>query len=217
MWASVVGISFALESRMQLLHAALGLALLPSLSGCFAAAGPTIGLDLPTGRATLGVEASAETFTIAHSVALGGHHSEPAKRAPPSAREQTHTLTPSNSADTKDWSTHTYLLWEPGLGAPLGDNTASTFDWLGGGASVGIRLNRYGEAPMDANLVAGAWASGGHALSGQESRACGASDTRPFVALVVGVRGLELYASPKLGVMHVPGFCWNTFDDGGGF
>ncbi|MEO7034997.1 MAG: hypothetical protein ABI548_13895 [Polyangiaceae bacterium] len=202
---------------MQFVPAALGLALLPSISGCFAAVGPTIGLDLPTGRATLGVEASAETFTVAHSVALGGQHSEPAERVPVNAREQTNARTASSTASTKDWSTHTYLLWEPGLGAALGDNTASKFVWLGGGASVGVRLNRYADAPMDANLVAGAWASGGHALTNQESHECGASDTRPFVALVVGIRGSELYASPKLGVMHVPGLCIRLFDDGASF
>lgn len=201
---------------MQLSYALLGVALLPSVGGCYAAVGPTIGLDLPTGRATLGVEGSAETLTVAHSVALGGQRSEPAKRAHRDVQQRTNARSASNTTN-EDWSTHTYLLWEPGLGAALGDDTEGKFGWLGGGGSVGIRLNRYEGAPMDANLVAGAWASAGRALSNQESRECGASDTRPFAALVIGVRGFELYASPKVGVMQMPGFCLDLFDDRAGF
>lgn len=115
------------------------------------------------------------------------------------------------------WSTHTYLLWEPGFGGALDDQTDGKFNWLGGGLSAGLRVNRYTDAPMDADLVAGAWASGGHALSERTKPDCGAGDTRPFVAFVVGIRGYELYVSPKVGVMHAPAFCLNIFNDGDTF
>ena len=121
------------------------------------------------------------------------------------------------NADPKDWSTHTYLLWEPGFGGVLDNETSGQFTWLGGGGSLGLRLNRYDEADSNVNLVVGAWLSGGRVLVNQGSHECGDSDTRPFAALVVGIRGFELYASPKIGVMHVPGFCLNIFDDGESF
>jgi len=203
--------------RSPALALSIGLPLL--LNGCYAAVGPTIGVDLPTGRATLGVEGSAETFTLAHSVALGTRPVDATRRTEASEKAQTSGRA---RTETEDWSSHTYLLWEPGFGGVVGDKggdrTEDKFDWLGGGASVGIRVNRYAQAPMDATVVAGAWTSAGHALSGRQSDVCGASDTRSFLALVVGIRGTELYASPKLGVMHVPGFCLNLFDEeGSGF
>jgi hypothetical protein len=189
---------------MQLPRAA-ALALLPIFSGCYGAVGPTVGLDLQTGRPTLGVEGSGETLTLAHSVALG---TRPVVRAPTNTRA---------NADPKDWSTHTYLLWEPGFGGVLDNETSGQFTWLGGGGSLGLRLNRYDEADSNVNLVVGAWLSGGRVLVNQGRHECGDSDTRPFAALVVGIRGFELYASPKIGVMHVPGFCLNIFDDGESF
>jgi hypothetical protein len=40
-------------------------------SGCYGAAGPMVGIALPSGRATAGGEVSVATFTFAHSVAFG--------------------------------------------------------------------------------------------------------------------------------------------------
>jgi hypothetical protein len=184
------------------LPCAVAVALLPIVSGCYASVGPTVGVDLKTGRATLGLEASGESFTLAHSVALGTH-----------AIARPATDTPSK-ADSKDWLTHTYLLWEPGFGGVLNETTSENFAFLGAGASVGMRMNRYDDKPLDTNFVMGAWTSAGSALSARASRECGAKDTRPFVAFVVGVRGFELYASPKIGVMDLPSFCFDIFDEG---
>ena len=175
---------------MRLSHGA-ALVLLPLVSGCYGSVGPTVGLDLKTGRAALGVEASGQTVTIAHSVALG---------APAPGR--------------KDWSTHTSLLWEPGFGGVLDGHTNGNFVFLGAGASAGARLNRYDNAPPDVDFVLGAWTSAGSALNAKANYDCGASDTRPFAAFVVGVRGWELYASPKIGVMSLPNMCLNIFGEG---
>ncbi|HKO47539.1 MAG TPA: hypothetical protein VJV79_07445 [Polyangiaceae bacterium] len=186
---------------MQLQRVA-ALGLLPLVSGCYASLGPTAGLDLKTGRATLGVEASGETITLAHSVALGTRSI--ARAAPANTRD---------SAGSKAWSTHTYLLWEPGFGGALSEKTEGRFVFLGSGASAGMRWNRYDGAPPDSDFVLGAWANAGQVLTAKGSRECGARDTRPFAALVVGIRGFELYASPKIGVMDLPGVCLNLFGD----
>jgi hypothetical protein len=189
----------------------------------------------------LGVEGSAETFTVAHSVALGSAAVKPVGTAanarepksapqradgPANASARASTSGPqrpdvptstSGRARSEAWSTHTYLLWEPGFGSALENRTDGKFNWLGGGVSAGVRVNRYPGAPMDADLVAGAWASGGRVLSPRGSGSCGSDDARPFAGLVIGVRGYEVYASPKIGFMYVPSFCFRIFKEGESF
>ena len=172
-----------------------------ALPCCFAAVGPTVGIDLPTGRATLGVEASAATFTVAQSVALGsGSPLRPPATRPPNPGTVAATANPQS--DSKYWRARTYLLWEPGLPLLVENRT-----WVAAGASLGVRWEIDDDATNRARFTEGGWLGAAHAHSGQESSDCQASDTRPYLALVVGLRGQELYASPKMGVLEVPKLC----------
>jgi hypothetical protein len=102
------------------------------------------------------------------------------------------------------------------LGGAIGESS-NAFSWLGGGGSLGVRLDRFDDAPLRAGFIAGGWASVGHAIEREQSSACDADDNRPYVVLVLGIRGTELYASPKVGLMHIPSFCLKLFDDGESF
>ena len=62
--------------------------------GCYAAAGPSIGLDTTTGRTTLGAELTGATVTYGFSKAI--------------------TDTPRTTR--KSWQHRHYLLWEPSIG-----------------------------------------------------------------------------------------------------
>src|SRR3954468_21686795 len=105
------------SARMHLSVARHAAALLPVglFCGCYAAVGPTVGIDLDTHRATVGVEASAVTLTVAQSFALGNALVEPlpvvaSRPAPPSAAPKQKSRRPVH------WTSRTSLLWEPGMG-----------------------------------------------------------------------------------------------------
>lgn len=196
------GTFLARVGGMQVLRSALGALFLLGISGCFAAVGPTVGVDLATGRATLGVEASAATFTVAHSVALGSGAPLPSSAPPSGSTPPSASVPPASDY----WRSRTYLLWEPALGIPISDINQA-FGWISGGGSLGVRWESYDDAATRAHFTAGNWFAVGATLTGPQSSDCGASDTRPYVALVVGMRGGELYASPKVGVLQVPKIC----------
>lgn len=201
----------------SLVTLALG-ACLTSLSGCYAAVGPTVGIDLKSGRATVGVEASGLTFTVAHSVALGSKPAEP-------KTVQVHTVDPLSAArsvqtvgivQNEYWRSRTYLLWEPGIPIPAG-NTDGAFRWGALGGSVGVSFDAYDDAPWRAKVAGGAWVGVGQALQGRPANAeCRTRDVRPYLALIVGIRGSEVYLSPKLGVLEIPRICLDSLfgDDG---
>ncbi len=162
-------------------------ALAISCSGCYGTVGPTIGVATTTGRPTIGVEGSGATVTVAYSHALSGGG--------------------EGRADER-WKSRTYLLWEPGFGKAL-DSTGGAFKFVGGGLSLGARWQEPDQGDTTrVGFAGGAWLSGGSMLRGDTSTGCG-DDVRPYAVLVVGIRGEEFYAAPKVGLVQMPAICIN--------
>lgn len=177
----------------------VGLALLASLPGCYAAAGPTIGLDLKTGRALVGAEASAESFTIAESIALG---SPPAALLP--AAQGAGERSNGQARSEPVWRRRTHFLWEPGVMSGT-SNRSFAFGAIGG--TVGLTLEHYDVAAMTLQPSAGMWIAAGQTLRAANNSDCSGDDVRPYALLVIGFRGGELYAAPKLGILNRPREC----------
>ncbi|MET0790190.1 MAG: hypothetical protein ABW061_01600 [Polyangiaceae bacterium] len=172
------------------------LLLLTVLPGCYAAVGPTVGVDLPTGRATVGLEASAATLTVAQSFALG--HARLATPQPVAPRR---------------WTSRTSLLWEPGLGVPF-DATNGSAGLIAAGGTLGLRVDRNDDASTVLGFSAGGWLGVSHLLNENKNLGC-KNEVSPYLGLVIGVRGSELYASPKAGIVQVPHFCFSLGDGHG--
>ena len=153
-------------------------------SGCYGALGPTIGVALDNGRATAGFELSAATLTVAHSFAF----------------KRPSTPDPGSRA----WRHRTSILWEPSIGTVVGDSKKA-FQFVGMGPTLGMRWDGLDDGSSDFGFSGGVWVSGGTALSRGEQ---GCSDeVRPYATLILGIRGDELYLSPKVGIVDVPRFC----------
>ena len=155
------------------------------LPGCYAAVGPSIGVDTVTGRTTLGGELTGGSVTYAFSKAV---HDTP-------------------KTTRKSWRHRHYLLWEPSIGTAPGDSNSRAFAFGGIGASLGMRWERLEDDTLAYGFAGGAFLAGGRMLTGGPS-GCG-DDNRPYVAGVLGFRGSELYFAPKLGVAHLPKICFS--------
>jgi hypothetical protein len=156
--------------------------LLPAcLSGCYAGVGPTVGVVVPSGTPTLGWEASAASFTVAQSYA---------------------TRPPPERPGRPTWTSRTYVLWEPRVGAQVTDDKRF---YLGGGASVGVQWTHARSLPEpDFHMQGGGWAGGVFAISSEESLDSCARNDRAYVSLALGVRGDEISLTPKVGWMTLP-------------
>lgn len=155
-------------------------------SGCYGALGPTIGVALDSGRATAGFELSAATLTVAHSFAL---------KAPSNPEPGSHA-----------WRHRTSIVWEPGIGSVVGDSEKA-FQFVGVGPTLGMRWDGLDDGSTDFGFSGGVWVSGGTALS-DGNQGC-SDEVRPYAALILGIRGEELYLSPKAGIVDVPRFCFS--------
>jgi hypothetical protein len=155
--------------------------------GCYAAAGPSIGLDTTTGRTTLGAELTGATVTYGFSKAV--------------------TDTPRTTR--KSFRHRHYLLWEPSIGTAPGDTSRRAYAFGGLGASLGMRWERLEDETLAYGFAGGAFVAAGHMLKGAPRGNC-ADDNRPYVTAVFGLRGSELYFAPKLGFVHLPEICINT-------
>ena len=159
-------------------------------SGCYGAVGPSIGYPLATNRPTLGWELSAATFAVGQSYLVG------------------RPRTPAYEGRDSAWRRRTYFVWEPRIGPlPWGDNDQSGLRFAGSGLTIGARIDRPAADGEDrVGWVSGVWAGGGYAFPRSTPAGCD-DDTRPYVSIAFGVRGNELYFTPKVGVMQVPKIC----------
>ena len=94
---------------------------------------------------------------------------------------------------------------EPSLGKELSD-TNGPFRFVGAGPTLGMRWDELDDTSTRFGFAGGGWVSAGSLLQSDSSQGCG-EDLRPYAALIVGIRGEELYASPKVGVVQVPEIC----------
>lgn len=153
--------------------------------GCYAAVGPSIGVDTKTGRTTLGGELSGATVTYAFSK----------------------VVTESEKTTPKSWRHRHYVLWEPQLGA-IPDESSRAFAFGGIGGSLGLRLEELEDDTFAYGFAGGMFVAGGRMLKGGTS-GC-ADDNRPYVSAVFGLRGSELYFAPKFGFAHLPKICFSS-------
>jgi len=172
---------------MHKAHLLFGLA----CSGCYAGVGPTLGSA--NGSATLGWEASAATVTVGQSFATKGEA----------------TLARAAKPHEYAFVRRTYLLWEPRLGIAPGADVRGAFNFGGGGASIGMHWDRVaratGDAPTHFGALGGAFLGGGHVFDYGATH-CDTS-FQPYVSLAIGVRGGEIYVTPKGGLVGVPHIC----------
>jgi len=115
------------------------------------------------------------------------------------------------------WDQRTYLLWEPRFGSFAGKDAlgffaglpdTSGFGMWGVGVSLGVRWDR-GESlngAPDVGFLGGVWGGGGYLFPRRGGAECG-NDRRAYISAALGLRGGEIYFTPKLGVMEVPEFC----------
>jgi hypothetical protein len=148
------------------------------LSGCFAAAGPSFGLVLPEGRPTIGWELSAATVSVGQVFASDG----PVKEGRP------------------PWVQRTFLAWEPRVGRTAG----STSILCGGGATLGASWDRTADqaAAPGATGLFGFW--GGAAVPYDRQTDWFSGRTDVYFSVALGLRGDELYLTPKVGVLREP-------------
>jgi hypothetical protein len=130
---------------------------------------------------------SFATLTVAHSFALSG-----------SSR---------STSDPDFWTERTSFVWEPWLGKEL-SNTNGAFRFIGAGPTLGMRWDQLDDDSTRFGFAGGAWVSAGSMLQSDTSEGCG-EDVRPYAALIIGIRGEELYASPKVGLAQVPEICFS--------
>jgi hypothetical protein len=137
---------------------------------------------------------------LVRSGPAGRNHAAPAEREPAPALAEPR----ARSLDPDLWAQRTYLVWEPGIGRTLSNR--EPFQFVGAGPTVGMRWSQVGADSTHFGFADGAWVSAGAALVGPPKQ-CQSEDMRPYAALIVGIRGGELYVSPKIGVVSVPHFC----------
>lgn len=146
-----------------------------SVAGCYASAGPSIGITFE-GRPTMGWEAGGASVNVGQSYELAG----------------------------TDRATRTYLVWEPGFVRTLTDTSAgAAFDALGTGFTVGGSWKSRRQT-TEGRWIAGFWWAGSHMLPGEGSNCGDDFDERAYGALVVGLRGDEFYLAPKAGFVAIP-------------
>jgi hypothetical protein len=166
--------------------AGVGSALL--VSSCYGAIGPSVGF-VRNGPVTLGWELSGVTATVGSSYALG-------------------------TAGERPWRTRTFVAWEPRVGLPtrnLDGSVAGGFPFLGLGGTIGAHWDTVdgATAPPKAQFLGGTWVGGGYAFPISQS---GCDDAiHPYVSFAFGMRGDEVYLTPKVGVLDVPTVCISAF------
>ena len=166
--------------------AGLGSALL--LSNCYGAIGPSVSF-VRNGPVALGWELSGVTATVGSSYALG-------------------------TAGERPWKSRTFVAWEPRVGLPtrhLDGSDTGGFAFLGLGGTLGARWDVIDGAttPPRAQFLGGTWVGGGYAFPTSQS---GCDDAiHPYLSLAFGMRGDEVYLTPKVGVLDVPNFCISAF------
>jgi hypothetical protein len=69
-----------------------------------------------------------------------------------------------------------------------------------------VGLDTLPEGDLKITPLGGIWTGGGYAFAGEPSADC-SDDVRAFVSFAVGMRGEEVYFTPKLGVVSIPAFC----------
>lgn len=168
-----------------------------ALAGCVGM-GPQAGITF-AGDPTLGWELTALSVSTGQSYRLTRRHREPWEERP--------------------WDKRTYVVWEPGLGAPVGSSSWDSTVWLaGGGATLGARWDvREAESDegdsderrtvVDSAPIYGLWA--GSNVSVPSSPDPCETQPRWYGSLSIGWRGDEVYLTPKVGFFVWPAFCLN--------
>jgi hypothetical protein len=155
------------------------------------------------GHPTLGWEATALSVSTGQSFRMD-------RRAPSGDPGSTEARL------ERPWDRRAYVVWEPGYAAFVGPNSTDA-PWLlvGGGFSAGRRWDvrevesADGEVRdvVDAAGIAGFWAGANDSVP-MESPGCGGFQPHMYGSVSIGVRGNEIYVTPKLGVFLAPrGIC----------
>jgi hypothetical protein len=161
------------------------------LPACFAAVGPSVGIRLSDASPTIGWEVSAATIAGGQVYALRGDRPQPAVPAGSSS---------SQSSSQSRWVRRTFLVWEPRLGHTV-PGSASVL--IGGGGTVGAKWDDSAAAGKGGGqFLGGAWA--GVAIPIEPRRFDLEGRTDVYVSIAVGIRGDELYLTPKVGVFQEP-------------
>lgn len=164
--------------------------------------GPQAGITFD-GNPTLGWEVSALSVSTGQSFRLG-------------LRERGKDTDSEKAILERPWDQRTYVVWEPGILIPVAGNAPDSWMLMaGGGFSLGGRwdVREVESDEGEVHTVVDPAATGGFWVGGNESvpqapSGCGGFQPRFSGSLSIGVRGDEIYVTPKLGVFLWPqGIC----------
>jgi hypothetical protein len=155
-----------------------------SCYGCLAI-GPSVGITVPKGQLTAGWEVAGFSFAYGQSFAT--------------RLRETQSVGPNARRDST-WIRRSYFVWEPRIGRFSHEISESGSSFLGGGTTIGMRWDRSGDLDKstESGAVGGVWVGGGYAFPSGAGDTC--DDVRPYVSIALGLRGNEIYLTPKAGI-----------------
>jgi hypothetical protein len=144
--------------------------------GCYAGAGPTVGVTF-AGRPTIGWEVGGATLALGQSYEAG------------------HAISAEEERGDR-----TYLAWEPRYGLGHYAEASDALTIYGAGLTLGARMDRLEGRPAF-GAIGGFWGGATYVFD-DDRRKC-AGGVQVYTSFALGMRGEEVYAAPKVGVIDV--------------